>query len=132
MHETQARTQFSLKCQQQIHFLTTSLILLCAGAWADCLIGCRALPMTLRLSTHIFYTHIYYEWVRTLLSLRGVLFVLYTHTHMCACTHSQRCFAQMFTAREAEIQKLYIIMGGPPPSPPRGRFLAFFNRLNYV
>jgi hypothetical protein len=25
--------------------------------------------------------------------------------------------AQMFTAREAEIQKLYIIMGGPPPPP---------------
>ncbi len=38
-----------------------------------------------------------------------------THTHMCACTHSQMCFAQMFTAREAEIQKLYIIVGGVHP-----------------
>jgi hypothetical protein len=38
---------------------------------------------------------------------------IHIYTDMCTSV-----YAQMFTAREAEIQKLYIIMGGPPPPPP--------------
>ncbi len=49
------------------------------------------------------------------------------HTHMCAYTHSQRCFAQMFTAREAEIQKLYIIMGGCTPRGVLGGIFTLFS-----